>query len=575
MATIEDTTDLLVLVVSNQNSVIDALTEDNNSAFDIKAVPDMKAFASSSANSSITILDMNVENNINAISDHVLKIKRSDPTNMIFIVGEKEPLAKLLQSKVKSLIYRAFTTPINAKQVLLSIPSAVKSRNELVKKQIEGEDLLAELNEIVSSQNAPVVESKKSPVFYAACVLPILAIAAYFVFFSEPSEQVIIQNINQINPEDLVVPEDAIFSQDVTNSEVTRFNELADLAEAEGKLIKPENDNALYYYEKALEIDSYDLTAYQGKTRIIKFIEESIPDHIADNNFTKAHENIQFISTSDPLNSSNESFAKLLKESLNKRITEVQKGGNAEEIAELNDLLGKMGGEFAKSKDVIEKLNKEKNMLKRIDDAIADSKLLPPGDDNALDLISYARKNNTVSSINLIERAVTVSTLLFQEGEQAITNDNIGKAKSVLVALKKLNVDKDSITLLQKLMPQGNRQIASVNPGDGGNARENDSTTTRKASEIIPQKLIKQSAPKYPKSALQREIEGWVEVQFTVTESGAVDKIKVLNQEPDKIFEEATINAVKKWKFVPARNADSGLSISSETSVRLSFKLPK
>ena len=572
MPTTKNNTNSLVLVVSDQNSVIDALTEDNSSAFDIQAVPDMKGLATSSTEPSVTILDMNIEDNkLNVISAHVLKIKRSDPTNIVFVVGEKEPLAQLLQSNVKSLIYRAFTTPINAKQVLLSIPSAIKAHDELVKKQIEGKNLLADINEAVSSQSVTVETNKKSPLFYAACALPLIAIASYFIFFSAPSEQIIIQNINQISAEDLAVPEDAIFSQEVTNSEVTRFNELADLAEAEGKLIKPENDNALHYYEKALEIDSYDLTAYQGKTRIIKFIEDSIPDYIANNEFTKAHESIQFISAIDPLNSANETFAKSLKESLNKRISEVQKGGDAAEITELNNLLGKMGGEFAKSKDSLERLKKEREMLERIDQAVADSNLLPPSDDNALDLISYARKNNAVSSINLIERAVTVSTLLFQEGEQAITDEKFDKAESVLIALKKLNVDKDSITLLQRLMPQDNRQTASVNPDSGSSANAKKS----KPAEIIPEKLIKQATPKYPKSALQNGIEGWVEVQFTVTESGSVNNVKILNQEPGQVFEQATINAVKKWKFVPARNADSGLSVSSKASVRLSFKLPK
>lgn len=575
MAATQNNTDSSVLVVSNQDSVIDALTEDNDSGFEIKAVPDMKGLASVSGESSVIVLDMNIEgNNVNAISDHVLKIKRANPTDVIFVVGEKEPLAQLLQSKVKSLIYRAFTTPINAKQVLLSIPSAVKSHDELVKRQIDGEDLLAEINDAVSTPTTPAQASKKSPLFYAACALPVLAIAGYFIFFSQPTEQVIIQNINQINPEDIAVPDDAIFAQEVDNPELANLNELASTAEAEGRLISPENDNALHFYDKALEIDPYDLTAYQGKTRIIKFIEESIPDYIANKEFNRAHESIQFISATDPLNASNETFAKSLKDAVNNRISEVQEGGDAVEIAALNELLDKMGGEFAKSKDVLEKLQKEKDMLARIDQAVVDSNLLPPGDDNALDLISDARRNNTVSSINLIERAVTVSTLLFQQGEQAVADEKLDQAEDVLAALKKLNVDKESITLLQKLLPQKARQTASVTP------RSNDTSTASapapsKQAQIIPEKLIKQSAPKYPRSALQNEIEGWVEVQFTVTESGSVSDVTVLNQKPDKVFEKATIDAVKKWKFVPARNAESGLSVSSKASVRLSFKLPK
>ncbi len=58
-------------------------------------------------------------------------------------------------------------------------------------------------------------------------------------------------------------------------------------------------------------------------------------------------------------------------------------------------------------------------------------------------------------------------------------------------------------------------------------------------------------APTYPARALERGIEGWVLVEFTVTEIGAVKDPKVIEYEPSTIFNQAALKAVLKFKFKP------------------------
>lgn len=57
--------------------------------------------------------------------------------------------------------------------------------------------------------------------------------------------------------------------------------------------------------------------------------------------------------------------------------------------------------------------------------------------------------------------------------------------------------------------------------------------------------------PTYPTAAANRGIEGYVDVQFDVTETGATTNVRVLAAEPPRIFDKETINAVKRWKFSP------------------------
>ncbi|MFC3094375.1 energy transducer TonB [Alteromonas sediminis] len=66
--------------------------------------------------------------------------------------------------------------------------------------------------------------------------------------------------------------------------------------------------------------------------------------------------------------------------------------------------------------------------------------------------------------------------------------------------------------------------------------------------EYLPQLRV---AAVYPRRAQQRGIEGFVDVEFTVTAIGAVRDPVVVQAEPEGIFEQAALDAVRKWKYKP------------------------
>lgn len=57
--------------------------------------------------------------------------------------------------------------------------------------------------------------------------------------------------------------------------------------------------------------------------------------------------------------------------------------------------------------------------------------------------------------------------------------------------------------------------------------------------------------PVCPRRALARGIEGWVQVQFTISETGAVLDPIVVDSSPKEIFDEAAIKAVSGWRYDP------------------------
>ena len=57
--------------------------------------------------------------------------------------------------------------------------------------------------------------------------------------------------------------------------------------------------------------------------------------------------------------------------------------------------------------------------------------------------------------------------------------------------------------------------------------------------------------PDYPQRAINGEIEGWVDVQFSVTATGAVTDVVIVDSEPKSIFDEAVLKAVARWRYNP------------------------
>lgn len=78
--------------------------------------------------------------------------------------------------------------------------------------------------------------------------------------------------------------------------------------------------------------------------------------------------------------------------------------------------------------------------------------------------------------------------------------------------------------------------------------------------------------PQYPARAMQRGIEGWVHLAFTITTAGTTTDIAVVDAEPANVFEDAAIAAVRRYKYKP--KLDGGQPVERPgVEVMLSFKL--
>ncbi|RXI43378.1 hypothetical protein CRU99_07850 [Malaciobacter mytili] len=64
--------------------------------------------------------------------------------------------------------------------------------------------------------------------------------------------------------------------------------------------------------------------------------------------------------------------------------------------------------------------------------------------------------------------------------------------------------------------------------------------------------------PRYPRRAKIRREEGFVQLAFKIDSKGFVLDVKVIDSKPKGVFEEESINAIKKWRFKPSKDDIEG-----------------
>jgi TonB family protein len=83
--------------------------------------------------------------------------------------------------------------------------------------------------------------------------------------------------------------------------------------------------------------------------------------------------------------------------------------------------------------------------------------------------------------------------------------------------------------------------------------------------------LVKSVQPQYPLKAEKSVVEGWVELDFTVTDIGAVEDVAVHAAKPQGVFEAAAIAALLQWRFKPLVRDTK--AVATRARVRIRFTL--
>lgn len=85
--------------------------------------------------------------------------------------------------------------------------------------------------------------------------------------------------------------------------------------------------------------------------------------------------------------------------------------------------------------------------------------------------------------------------------------------------------------------------------------------------------VVSKVPPRYPIRAARQKIEGWVKLKFTISETGTVNEVNVVDAKPSRIFNKAAKSAILKWRFKPKRVGGVNVATSAEQIIH--FKLMK
>ncbi len=91
--------------------------------------------------------------------------------------------------------------------------------------------------------------------------------------------------------------------------------------------------------------------------------------------------------------------------------------------------------------------------------------------------------------------------------------------------------------------------------------------------EIKP-KVVSKPMPVYPKIAKDSGTEGIVMIEFVIDTTGIVipNSAKVIQSRPEKLFDDAAMEAIYKWKFTPGQQRDRKVRVRWQQPIRFELK---
>jgi protein TonB len=124
---------------------------------------------------------------------------------------------------------------------------------------------------------------------------------------------------------------------------------------------------------------------------------------------------------------------------------------------------------------------------------------------------------------------------------------------------------------MRELAPAG-----AAAPADSSDRTDAAVAGPSNANEVIDASrlvVVRSVQPVYPREARQGSIEGWVELEFTVAESGQVKDLSVRSASPRGVFDQAARNALLQWRYEPVRV--DGKAVPQRARIRIRFTLAR
>ena len=165
--------------------------------------------------------------------------------------------------------------------------------------------------------------------------------------------------------------------------------------------------------------------------------------------------------------------------------------------------------------------------------AMSAGRLLTPVDSSAKHYLTVLIATNRDSELTQRARQMLARELLSRASQSIEALDDEGAAVWINEA-ESVGADADGVRKARNVLTE--RLVA------------------RESAKPIPassMKVITYVAPVYPARALDRNMQGWVDLEFTVGTDGKTRDIVVANASNDSLFRREATEAIRQWQFEP------------------------
>jgi TonB family protein len=194
-------------------------------------------------------------------------------------------------------------------------------------------------------------------------------------------------------------------------------------------------------------------------------------------------------------------------------------------------------------------------LLKNVNERILQDRLVEPANDNAKYYLQTLRQVDPANPA-LVSVTQDLGSRIVQKARRALVMTQFDAAKTWWDEAAAIGyVPADAASIQRDL--------------DAGLAQQHFMTTLIPASEL---KLLKSVQPVYPARAQNSKTEGWVDVEFTVSESGKVKDAVARATSVPGIFDDAAVKAVSQWRYQPMLRDAKPVAV--RTQIRIRFAMP-
>jgi TonB family protein len=219
---------------------------------------------------------------------------------------------------------------------------------------------------------------------------------------------------------------------------------------------------------------------------------------------------------------------------------------------------------------------------------IQEGRLIDPEGDNARFYVQEALKSNPQSdAAGRASEALALSLLNAARGavdrkdfqaasswldaaDGIASSTNVDNLRLLLATAERQADEANAARQTTKPPPHEDRAAADDEHAKAAAAPAPSATGVIDANQLV---LVKSVQPEYPRKAREGSIEGWVELDFTVVESGQVKDLSVHAAQPRGVFEQAALGALSQWRYKPV--LIDARPVAQRARIRVRFALAR